>query len=412
VTPFWRLVFLVAGRDYLRTVKRRGFLAGTLILPLVLGLIGAVTSLASAGSAGAVSGPIYVVNESNIQLDPDARLTPHVTLVTRPDAETALETDIVDTYFVVPGTWPGEQAITSVQHARAGGTSPIDALTRQDAQRAEVELLLRISLLKSQGLPDSVLTQLLTPVALVAVDQQGNPVSDAGVAASFLVPYVFTLIFIVSLFITSGYLLQSVTEEKENRVVEIILSSVRPLPLMAGKIIGLGAAGLTQVAIWVVTGLVAIGVFNQRFELNVAVSPVTLSLALIVFVLGYLGYGAIFAAIGALAPGAREGQQYGSFFGFLAVIPLVLLPVFINDLGSPVVVALCLLPLTAPAALLEVLAISGSIPWPLVVASLVSQLAFVSVAVVASARVFRATVLLYGVRPTAQQLAGAIFGRS
>jgi len=333
-------------------------------------------------------------------------------VVTRPEAEAALQRDVIDSYFVVPDSWPAEQAITSIQHARAGGTSPIAALTRQDAQRAEVELMLRVALLRSQGLPDSVLTQLLTPVALVAVDQQGNPVSDAGIAASFLVPYVFTLIFIVSLFITSGYLLQSVTEEKENRVVEIILSSVRPLPLMAGKVLGLGAAGLTQVAIWVGTGLVAIAVFNQRFELNVAVSPVTVALALIVFVLGYLGYGAIFAAIGALAPGAREGQQYGSFFGFLAVVPLVLLPVFTNDLGSPVVVALCLLPLTAPAALLEVLAISGSIPWPLVLASLVSQLAFVSVAVVASARVFRATVLLYGVRPTAQQLAGAILGRT
>ena len=66
---------------------------------------------------------------------------------------------------------------------------------------------------------------------------------------SLVVPVCFALIFVLGIFITSGYLLQSVNEEKENRVVEIVLSSVPPLPLMAGKVLSLGAAGLTQVRI-------------------------------------------------------------------------------------------------------------------------------------------------------------------
>ena len=86
---------------------------------------------------------------------------------------------------------------------------------------------------------------------------------------SYLVPYAFTLIFMLSIFITSGYLLQSVTEEKENRVVEILLSSIPALPLMAGKVLGLGAAGLTQVAIWVATALIALPLINNQFSLNV-----------------------------------------------------------------------------------------------------------------------------------------------
>ncbi len=252
---------------------------------------------------------------------------------------------------------------------------------------------------------------MLTPITVDAVDETGAPVSDASIAASFLVPYAFTLIFILSLFITSGYLLQSVTEEKENRVVEIVLSSVKPLPLMAGKIIGLGAAGLTQVVIWVTTALVVMPLANQQFSLNIGIPIPTLVLAVVVFSLGYLGYGAIFAAIGALAPGAREGQQYGSFFGFLSVIPVILMSAFLEDLGSPLVIALCLLPLTAPAALLEVIAIAPTPPWPLVIASLVSQAAFVALAIVGSARVFRATLLLYGVRPSARRLVGALLAR-
>ena len=177
-------------------------------------------------------------------------------------------------------------------------------------------------MLRAAGLPDEVLAELLTPVEFVAVTTSGEPVSEADVTASFILPYAFTLIFMLSIFITSGYLLQSVTEEKENRVVEIILSSIPALPLMAGKVLGLGAAGLTQVAIWLATALVALPLANQQFSINLGVPVTTLVLAIVFFTLGYLSYGAIFAAIGALAPGAREGQQYGSFFGFIAVIPL------------------------------------------------------------------------------------------
>jgi ABC-2 type transport system permease protein len=203
-----------------------------------------------------------------------------------------------------------------------------------------------------------------------------------------------------------------VTVEKENRVVEILLSSIPALPLMAGKVLGLGAAGLTQVAIWVVTALIALPLLNNQFSLAISISPVTLILAVIFFALGYMSYGAIYAAVGALSPGAREAQQYASVFGVIAVIPIVLLPVFLNDPSAPLVIFLCVLPLTAPAAMLAVLAASPAVPWGLVALSLLAQVVFVIVATVATGRIFRATLLLYGVRPSLGRIAGAIFARS
>lgn len=141
--------------------------------------------------------------------------------------------------------------------------------------------------------------------------------------ASFLIPFAFTLLFVMSIFITSGYLLQSVTEEKENRVVEIVLSSIPSLPLMAGKLLGLGAAGLTQVVVWIGTAIVFLPLLADRLGGidDLHLTPVILVLAIIYFVLGYLAFGAIFAAIGALAPGNREAQQYSGFFGFFAGHP-------------------------------------------------------------------------------------------
>jgi ABC-2 type transport system permease protein len=221
---------------------------------------------------------------------------------------------------------------------------------------------------------------------------------------------VFVAIFMISIFITSGYLLQSVTEEKENRVVEIVLSSVPSMPLMAGKILGLGGAGLTQVAIWVITAIVALPLLSSQVpDLGpIELDPTILALALLYFVTGYLAYGAIFAAIGAISPGNREAQQYSGFLGFFAAIPFILFSVFLTDLTSPIVLALALFPLTTPTAMLLVLGLSESTPWALVGASLVTLSLFAVLATWASARIFRATVLLYGVRPSVGQLIAAI----
>lgn len=410
-SEFLRLVRLVARRDYVRTVRRRGFVAGTLLLPLGMTFIFALSSLSST-SFGQASGPVVVVNESAIPLTADPKITPDVVVVDRAEADRRLATNSISEYYVVPAQWPAQPTVLIVQQDQPTGARPQLAISRVAAAQTEMDLALRISLVRASGVPDSVLAQLVAPVSYQTVNGSGEVVSDATILTSYLVPYVFTLIFMLSIFITSGYLLQSVTEEKENRVVEILLSSIPALPLMAGKVLGLGAAGLTQVAIWVATALVALPFINQQFALSINISPVTLILAVVFFGLGYMSYGAIYAAVGALAPGAREAQQYASFFGVVAVIPIVLLPVFLSDPSAPVVIALCLLPLTAPAAMLAVLAAAPSPPWLLVGLSLLAQIAFVVVAVVATGRIFRATLLLYGVRPSVRRIAGAVLARS
>ena len=317
---------------------------------------------------------MIVVNQSAVPISPDPALTPDVSVVDQAEADRRLTAGEIPDYFIVPATWPAQSVITVVSPTQpAGAARPQLQLTRRLAAQSEMDLLLRTSLVRASGVPDTVVAQLITPVQYVDAGANGGQSSDAEILSSYLVPYAFTLIFMLSIFITSGYLLQSVTEEKENRVVEILLSSVPALPLMAGKVLGLGAAGLTQVAIWVGTALVALPLLNSQFQLTIQISPLTLLLAVIFFALGYMSYGAIYAAVGALAPGAREAQQYASVFGVIAVIPIVLLPAFLSDPSAPMVVLLCVLPLTAPAAMLAVLAASPSVPWGLVLVSLAAQ---------------------------------------
>jgi len=407
---FLRLMILVARRDYLRTIRRRGYLFGTILLPAGLGLFLVLSTLLNPGFE-TVPGPpplLPVVNHSRLELNVPASI--QVRRLEQADAREALERGQLREYYVIGLDYPADPTIERIlSPARSTG---IDDLQRRTQQELAMAALLRSSLVVGQDIPSEMVNRLLRPLELREESVDGvSPIP--GFEAGFLLPYAFTFLFVMSIFITSGYLLQSVTEEKENRVVEILLSSVPPLPLMTGKILGLGAAGLTQVVVWVISALVALPIAANRFPAMAAVeiNPLTLALSLLLFALGYLAFGAIFAAIGALAPGTREAQQYSGFFGFFAVVPLIFAGAFLTDLQSPLVVALALIPLTAPAATLQVLALTSEPPWPLVAASLLSLAIFAALATIASARIFRATLLLYGARPSLRRIVGAISAR-
>ena len=411
---FVRLVTIVARRDYLRTVARRGFIFGTLLLPLGIGallILSSFLSTSSLGNGGGANGagPMVVVNESSLELVVDPQTQGNIQLAARPDAVSRLTAGSIKEFYLIPSTYPASATVQRLESSTQG--AGLDSLQRQEAQEQELSTVLRNSLLIQANISPEIATRLIVPAVVASTDLAGQPVSPASVVAGFILPYVFTLLFVMSIFITSGYLLQSVTEEKENRVVEIVLSSIPALPLMAGKILGLGAAGLTQVVVWVATALIALPILNAQFTTDIQIAPITLVLAVIYFALGYIAYGAIFAAVGALAPGSREAQQYSSFFGFFAVAPLIFSAVFLTDLNSPIVWILTVIPLTTPATMLEVLTLSPSTPWFQVGLSLVVLIAFVGVAMLASARIFRATLLLYGVRPGLRQIVGAVFAR-
>ncbi len=404
------LTWLVAKREYLRTVRRRGYIFGTLLLPLGIAALMAMSTFFSVDGFegnGVAGGTIVIVNTSDIPIANITSDTFNVTTLSIDQADEQLDAGNISEYYILPSDFRDSRAVTRIEPE--SGVS-ISRLESQEGREGLLRYLIRDALLREAGVTPEESAQILGGVTVTAVTTEGDEVSGLDVAAGIAVPLVFVAIFMISIFITSGYLLQSVTEEKENRVVEIVLSSIPPMPLMAGKIIGLGGAGLTQVGIWVLTALIAVPLLSSQVpDLGpIELDPTILALALVYFVLGYLAYGAIFAAIGAIAPGNREAQQYSGFLGFFAAIPFILFSAFLTDLTSPIVLALALFPLTTPTAMLLVIGLSETIPWWLVGASLTSLTLFAVIAAWASARIFRATVLLYGVRPSLGQLIAAI----
>jgi ABC-2 type transport system permease protein len=404
------LTWLVAKREYLRTVRRRGYIFGTLLLPLGIAALMALSTFFSVDGFegnGVAGGTIVIVNTSDVPIADITTDTFNVTTLSIDQADEELDAGNISEYYILPSDFRDSRAVTRIEPE--SGVS-ISRLESQEGREGLLRYLIRDALLREAGVTPAESAQILGGVTVTAVTTEGDEVSGLDVAAGIAVPLVFVAIFMISIFITSGYLLQSVTEEKENRVVEIVLSSIPPMPLMAGKIIGLGGAGLTQVGIWVLTALIAVPLLSSQVpDLGpIELDPTVLVLALLYFVMGYLAYGAIFAAIGAIAPGNREAQQYSGFLGFFAAIPFILFSAFLTDLTSPIVLALALFPLTTPTAMLLVIGLSETIPWWLVGASLTSLTLFAVIAAWASARIFRATVLLYGVRPSLGQLIAAV----
>lgn len=254
----------------------------------------------------------------------------------------------------------------------------------------------------------------------------------------------FGYLIMMFIIIYGGFVMRSVIEEKTSRIIEVIISSVKPFHLMMGKIIGTSLAGITQFGIWIISGslllLVGLAIFDidpasltkggvsqgMASNPNVDVDAVSqniqlyaqeifeipilamLTFFIIYFVLGYLIYSSIYAAIGAAVDNETDTQQ----FIFPVILPLMLaiyvgfFSVFSNPNG-PIAVAFSLFPLTSPIVMLMRLPWGigdGGVPlWQLVSSILILIATFIGIVWVA-AKIYRVGILMYGKKPSYKEL--------
>jgi ABC-2 type transport system permease protein len=219
----------------------------------------------------------------------------------------------------------------------------------------------------------------------------------------FMLPFMFAMLLGVSIVLGGQYLLQGVSEEKESRILESLLCTVSAEELMAGKLFGLGAAGLLVVAIWAGVGAVAIA---PVLVLTGAKLPAgLLVIALAYFLLGYLFYGSLMTGIGAVTNNMREAQQFAVWFTFLNFVPFVMITFLLGRPGSPLAIGLSLFPPTAAGAMmLRLTAPSSVVPLWQVALSLALLAAAGWLTLKGSARIFRIGLLLYGKTPTLPEI--------
>lgn len=228
-------------------------------------------------------------------------------------------------------------------------------------------------------------------LAAVAPPDENNPLA-------LWTPYIITLIFYMLIIGSSSLLLSNVSKEKENRVIEMLLTSVTPSQLLTGKILGLGIVGLGQTVFWFGTSYILLNLSGRTFQLPSAIHlPVSFLLwGLVFFLLGYAVYASLMAGLGALAPNLREASQATFVITLPLMVPLFLSSsVFMQAPNGAIATVLSLFPLSAPVAMMARLSAGGVAWWqPLLAAVLLAATAVLIVRAVAG--MFRAQALLSG----------------
>jgi ABC-2 type transport system permease protein len=255
------------------------------------------------------------------------------------------------------------------------------------------------------GLTDAQAQELLTPVKVESVRiERGREAKGSG-SGRFLEIVVMVMLIYVAVLLYGISVMRSVLEEKTSRIIEVLLSSASSTELMTGKLLGVGAVGLTQIVVWtVMAGVIALpSLAAQPNFSELQISPLVMISFVLYFLFGYLLYSTMYATIGAITTTEQEGQQ----LQFLIVMPLVLsvfmLAPVLRTPDSAVVVWLSMVPFFAPIVMYARIVMQTPPIWQIAL-SLVLMVATIAVLVVLCARIYRIGVLIYGKRPTLPEI--------
>jgi ABC-2 type transport system permease protein len=213
------------------------------------------------------------------------------------------------------------------------------------------------------------------------------PQSDMG---GFAVPFAVMFLLFLIITISGGYMLQSVTKEKQNRTAELLLTTLRPVDFMSGKLIGLGFVALLQMGVWAAASLILFrGSWASVGHAAGLVSPTFLAWTAAYLLLGYIVYASALGALGALVPGMREGSQLTIVLLLPLLLPLIVSSTFVEAPNGALATALSLFPLTAPTSMVTRMSAAPVPAWqPVVGLALLAATAYLFVML--AARFFRA----------------------
>ncbi len=231
----------------------------------------------------------------------------------------------------------------------------------------------------------------------VKISQSGEE-KETSFMETFWSSYIFILLLMMMIIFTGGMLVRSVVEEKSNRIIEVLVSSCTSSQLMAGKIIGLSALGLTQVVVWGLLGIAISGPVGATF-----INLENLILIFIYFALGYVFYAAIFVAIGSLANTEQEAQQFTSYVSLILVVPIMLSFQIMNEPNSDLVKILSYIPFTtAPIMTMKINIVQPSLmEFILTIGVMIFGILIV---IFIAGRIFKIGILSYGKAPKLKEI--------
>ncbi len=441
---------LVARHELSVTIRRPAYLLTIFGMPLLFGVIGGGVGVLTAVTATKVKPRVYAVVDSSGVLDhavlhqlaaeaaeagalnENARTALEERLSGLNPATRQLSLDLISGFQGALSVMTMSDADSAREATRRGdldgalliaedylesgrvwGYSQTRTFMESDEGEGPAERLLRtalvLSLLGGQELDPGIETRVLHPMNLRTYEFSANSADfeESGVASEirkFALPYGFSLLLLMSIMMGGGFLLQGVAEEKENRVMELLLSTVTTDDLMLGKVLGLGACGLIQVLVWLGLGLGLLFVLAGTEVLPNFTVPINLFVyCLGYFLVGYFMTSTLMAGAGSLGNTMKESQQLSTWFVIPIIIPIMLMMIILAEPNGTVARVFTYIPITTPVTMMLRLP-SDQVPAWEIPLSFGVMLLFTWFSVKLGARLFRLGSLMYGKRPTLPEI--------
>jgi ABC-2 type transport system permease protein len=396
-----RETLLIFRQEFLRTIRRTGFIVLTLLMPLLVLLGIGIYQIAShtAKPPPSISQVGYVDEAGGFDQFTNQGNITFVIYATTDAATQALLARDISEYFIIPpdfvATGVIDRFIAQAELATPGATV------------VAIQNFLTDNLLNGKVSTD-VITRVESTINLVTtqLNSSGQPAPESAGYNNIIVPGIFSLFLMMSLIFSSTYVLQSLAEEKENRLMEILMSSVSSTQLLAGKVAGLGAAGLLQVLVWIAVSPLLLNLASSSIGgvlSTIHVPFVFWIAAVIYFILGYFIFAMLSASVASVTSSVQEAQGLSSFYTILAVVPIWTVSALLLSPNSPVWVVLTIIPFTAPIEAMLRLGLTGVPWWQLLLSIGVLGLCIYGGLLLAS-RLLRAYMLMYGKRPGIREI--------
>jgi ABC-2 type transport system permease protein len=301
-------------------------------------------------------------------------------------AQSDLNAGEIQAYYIIPENYPQEVDVDFVYHEEPASEV-----------QAQFDQFIKQNLDSYQELDPLIKERLENPSLVTISTLDGEREIREDQWYNIFVPMVAGVMFFIVVMTSGGYLLQAVVEEKENRTMEILITSVTPAQLMTGKIIGNIGVGLTQLFVWLIFGWIGLIIASRFFPVvqNISISADYIAVLLLVLLPSFVMVAAIMAAIGATMTETKEAQQISSLFSLPMMIPYYLSSTIMMNPNGALAMFLSYFPITAPITLLMRMGFTVVPAWQIAI-NVSILILFAIFAIWFAGRAFRMGMLRYG----------------
>lgn len=392
-------LWAVTRAEVLRIVRQRTYLFFAIGMPLLIILFSSfpiiIETLRDENALGVLD-PAAILSGVSLETSEETRV---ILFEDAAEGRAALDAGAILSLWTLPPDYP--------QSGRLEVTIKGDGPS--SSERRALAVVLRRVLLDDA--PEGVAERLAEPADLtyLTLDTGRRVRQGIGLVMALLIPFGMGAAFSFAIAFSSGYMAQAVSEEKENRLIEILITSIPVRTLLAGKILGLTLVALLKIAFWIVALLVVVmGFFlSGRLPEGLPIPWDLMLAALPFFLVAFLLYATLLVGLRVVIGETQATQQVSGMIGLVAWLPIWFIPVLLDDPSGVVARVLTLFPITAPIMIPARMALGRVAPAEILLSFLILVLTFLA-ALWAVSRLFEVTVLRYGTRMTLGDLLGTL----